>query len=152
MAGERQSSDVFLDVNAGRTAASPVAGRDTPFRLLLLGDFSGRASRSSGESGGALAKRRAVRVDRDDFNDVLEHMAPRLVLDDAGRVATEVYNLVFGDSVDFEDGHVTMSSPIGRALVNRGVGDVALLKLPATTRQLRIVEILTIHQLSVEAK
>lgn len=93
MAGERQSSDVFLDVNAGRTAASPVAGRDTPFRLLLLGDFSGRASRSSGESGGALAKRRAVRVDRDDFNDVLEHMAPRLVLDDAGRVALRFTSL-----------------------------------------------------------
>ncbi|MGH7632747.1 MAG: GreA/GreB family elongation factor, partial [Gemmatimonadaceae bacterium] len=63
-----------------------------------------------------------------------------------------VYNLVFGDSVDFEDGHVTMSSPIGRALVNKGVGELALLKLPATTRQLRIIEILTIHQLSAETK
>lgn len=93
VAGERQSSDVFLDVNAGRTGASPVAARDTPFRLLLLGDFSGRASRGIVESGGALAGRRTVRVDRDDFSDVLEQMAPRIVLDDAGRVALRFASL-----------------------------------------------------------
>ena len=29
------------------------------------------------------------------------------------------HGIVFGDSVDFEEGHVTMSSPIGRALVAR---------------------------------
>lgn len=79
-------------------------------------------------------------------------LGSRVTVEDVKTGATEVYDLVFGDSVDFEDGHVTMSSPIGRALVNKGVGDVALLKLPATTRQLRIVEILTIHQQSVEAK
>ena len=35
----------------------------------------------------------------------------------------EKYSLVFGDSVEFEEGHVSMSSPIGLALVGRGVGD-----------------------------
>lgn len=79
-------------------------------------------------------------------------LGSRVTVEDVKTGITEIYDLVFGDSVDFEDGHVTMSSPIGRALVNRGVGEVALLKLPATTRQLRIVEILTIHQQSVEAK
>jgi transcription elongation factor GreA len=79
-------------------------------------------------------------------------LGSRVTVEDVKTGIIEIYDLVFGDSVDFEDGHVTMSSPIGRALVNRGVGDVALLMLPATTRQLRIVEILTIHQQSVEAK
>lgn len=32
----------------------------------------------------------------------------------------ETYNLVFGDAMEFEDGHVSMSSPIGLALVGRG--------------------------------
>jgi transcription elongation factor GreA len=58
----------------------------------------------------------------------------------------EVFNLVFGDSVDFEDGHVSMSSPIGKALVGRSVGDLTVLQLPALTRKLKIVELKTIHQ------
>lgn len=60
--------------------------------------------------------------------------------------ARETYHLVFGDSDNFEEGHVTMASPIGRALVGKGVGEIALLKLPARTRRLRIVELVTIHQ------
>ncbi len=58
---------------------------------------------------------------------------------------SETYHLVFGDAEDFDEGHVTMASPIGRALVGKGVGDIALLKLPARTRRLRIVELATIH-------
>lgn len=58
----------------------------------------------------------------------------------------ETYNLVFGDSVDFEDGHVSMSSPIGLALVGRAVGETTVLKLPAAIRRLRIVSLRTIHE------
>lgn len=58
---------------------------------------------------------------------------------------TETYHLVFGDADNFDDGHVTMSSPIGKALVGKAVGEVALLRLPARTRRLRIVELFTIH-------
>jgi transcription elongation factor GreA len=72
-------------------------------------------------------------------------------VEDVKTGATEVYHLVFGDAVDFEDGHVTMASPIGRALIGKGVGEVAMLKLPAITRQLKIVELATIHQ-QVEAE
>ena len=53
---------------------------------------------------------------------------------------------MFGDSVEFEEGHVSMGSLIGRALVGKGVGDDIVLKLPAITRRLRIVELVTIHQ------
>jgi len=59
---------------------------------------------------------------------------------------TERYTLVFGDSENFDEGHVTMSSPIGRALINKGVGEVAFLRLPARTRKLKIIELITIHQ------
>ncbi len=57
----------------------------------------------------------------------------------------ETYHLVFGDSDDFEDGHVTMMSPIGRSLLGKKVGDLVLLKLPARTRKMKIVELATIH-------
>ncbi|MBC7898248.1 MAG: GreA/GreB family elongation factor [Cytophagaceae bacterium] len=59
--------------------------------------------------------------------------------------AVETYHLVFGDSEQFDEGYVTMSSPIGRALVGKTIGEVAFLKLPARTRKLKIIELVTIH-------
>lgn len=61
--------------------------------------------------------------------------------------ASEKYNLVFGDSVEYEEGHVSMSSPIGLALVGKGVGEVTILKLPASIRKLKITGLKTIHDL-----
>ena len=40
----------------------------------------------------------------------------------------ETYSLVFGDAVEFQEGHVTMSSPIGLAVVGKALGEVAVLK------------------------
>jgi len=57
----------------------------------------------------------------------------------------ETYHLVFGDSDEFEEGHVTMMSPIGRSLLGKKVGEVVLLKLPARTRKMKIKELTTIH-------
>jgi transcription elongation factor GreA len=73
-------------------------------------------------------------------------LGSRVTVEDVKTGGTEVYHLVFGDAVEFEEGHVTMGSPIGRALVGKGIGEIALLKLPALTRQLKIVELATIHQ------
>lgn len=60
----------------------------------------------------------------------------------------ESYSLVFGDSVEFEEGHVSMSSPIGLALVGRSVGDLTILKLPASIRKLKVVKLKTIHDMA----
>ena len=49
-------------------------------RILLMGDFSGRANRGLLESGSALAERPVVPVDIDNFEDVLFRFAPRLRL------------------------------------------------------------------------
>jgi transcription elongation factor GreA len=62
----------------------------------------------------------------------------------------ETYKLVFGDALEFEEGQVTMSSPIGRSLLGKKVGEVAFLKLPTMTRQLKLTELKTIHDLSEE--
>ena len=75
-------------------------------------------------------------------------LGSRVVVEDAKTKSRETYNLVFGDSVEYEDGQVTMSSPIGRTLVGKGVGDTAILKLPNGVRNLKIVELQTIHQLT----
>ena len=73
-------------------------------------------------------------------------LGSRVVVEDQATRQAETYNLVFGDAMEFEDGHVSMASPIGRALVGKAVGDVVVLKLPTLTRKLKIKELATIHE------
>jgi transcription elongation factor GreA len=73
-------------------------------------------------------------------------LGSRVVVHEEHTGVRETYHLVFGDSVEFEDGHVTMSSPIGRALLGKVVGEEIVLRLPARTRYLRLVELITIHE------
>jgi transcription elongation factor GreA len=72
-------------------------------------------------------------------------LGSRVVVQDVATKGTETYNLVFGDAVELEDGQCSMSSPIGRALVGRGLGEVTVLKLSEVTRRLKILELRTIH-------
>jgi transcription elongation factor GreA len=72
-------------------------------------------------------------------------LGSRVVVEDEKTRDREVYHLVFGDAVEFQEGHVTMASPIGRALLGKQVGDSLVLRLPAATRRLKVVELQTIH-------
>lgn len=73
-------------------------------------------------------------------------LGSRVVVYEEQSSSTETYHLVFGDAEDFEDGHVTMSSPIGRSLIGKGVGEEVVLRLPNRVRKLKIVELQTIHE------
>ena len=72
-------------------------------------------------------------------------LGSRVVVQDEASKEKEVYHLVFGDAVEFQEGHVTMASPIGRALLGKQVGETIILKLPAATRRLKLMELQTIH-------
>jgi transcription elongation factor GreA len=78
-------------------------------------------------------------------------LGSRVVVKDEKSGLKETYQLVFGDSVEFDEGHVTMSSPIGRALLGKEVGEIAFLKLPTMVRQLKVTELQTIHELKEDA-
>jgi len=71
-------------------------------------------------------------------------LGSKVVVKDQETRAKETYHLVF-EALEFEDMHVTMASPIGRALLGKAVGDVAILRLPAKTRKLEVMELVTIH-------
>src|SRR6185369_5687230 len=64
--------EVKLDVNAGADASRAVLDPETPFRILLLGDFSGGAVRAPQAS--MAWKPRAI--DRDNFEEVLARVGP----------------------------------------------------------------------------
>jgi transcription elongation factor GreA len=78
-------------------------------------------------------------------------LGSRVVVEDSRSSDREVYHLVFGDALEFEEGHVTMASPIGRALLGKQIGEEVVLKLPTMTRQMKVIDLRTIHDLdSVE--
>jgi transcription elongation factor GreA len=72
-------------------------------------------------------------------------LGSRVVVVDQVTELRESYELVFGDA-ELNDQAVSMGSPIGRALQGKAVGETAILKLPARTRRLTIVELVTIHE------
>ena len=59
---------------------------------------------------------------------------------------TEVYQLVLAEMMDIDAGHISLASPLGRALLDRRVGDEVSLRLPTLNRRLRLVELITVHQ------
>lgn len=74
-------------------------------------------------------------------------LGSEVVVEDEATRQRETYQLVFGDSGEYEEGHVSMASPIGRALVGKKVGETAILQLPARTRRLKVISLKTIHQM-----
>jgi type VI secretion system protein ImpC len=100
---------------SGRAARAPVRREsDAPFRILIMGDFSGRKNRGVAE---ALATRRCVTIDIDNFDAVLERMQPRLDL----TVGTTGVPLTFATLDDFHPDRLFARVP----LVRDAVPDIA---------------------------
>lgn len=77
------SSDRF-GINMGANRGAGEAGSKplsrTAFRILVLGDFSGRANRRSLEAGAEIGRRKPRAIDRDNRDEVLAALEPRLEL------------------------------------------------------------------------
>ena len=65
-------------------------------------------------------------------------LGSRVTVLDLDSKETDTYMLVLAEMMDLEDGHVSFASPLGRALVDRKVGDEVELRLPRMTRRLRV--------------
>jgi transcription elongation factor GreA len=59
---------------------------------------------------------------------------------------TDTYVVVLAEMMDIDAGHISMASPLGRALAGGKVGEEVGLRLPAATRRLRIIGLVTVHQ------
>lgn len=96
---------------------------DSPFRILVLGDFSGRRNRNLREK---LGGRRPLSVDRDNFDDVMNIIGP--VLDFPG------LRLRFAEIEHFHPDHLYRNTGVFRDLADlkqRPVAPVAPPKPPA---------------------
>jgi transcription elongation factor GreA len=61
-----------------------------------------------------------------------------------------VYELVIPDAVELEDGHISVSSPLGSAFLDRKAKDSVSVALPAGTRKFKILKVETLHDLTKE--
>lgn len=76
-------------------------------------------------------------------------LGSKVVVEDLGSKKKENYELVVPDSMDFDNPmHISIASPLGRAMVEKKVGDTVVVQLPGGVRKLKILELVTFHQLN----
>jgi transcription elongation factor GreA len=69
----------------------------------------------------------------------------RVVVFDVQRDTQIEYKLVSSEEADVEKGLISTTSPIGRALLNRKVGDEVHVATPAGKKEFEVVRLFTIH-------
>ena len=70
----------------------------------------------------------------------------RVVVMDVQKSLEIEYKLVSTEEADVEKGLISTTSPIGRALLNRKVGDEVQVLTPAGKKEFEIVRLFTIHE------
>jgi transcription elongation factor GreA len=69
---------------------------------------------------------------------------------DATKDEEIVYRLVTSEESDVTKGLISTTSPIGRGLVGKRVGDVAMIITPNGKRELEILKLITVHDEAAE--
>lgn len=68
-----------------------------------------------------------------------------VVVFDIAKETTVTYRLVASEESDVSKGLISTSSPIGRGLLNRQVGDEVRIQAPGCTLEFEVVSLTTIH-------
>jgi transcription elongation factor GreA len=71
-----------------------------------------------------------------------------VVVLDSKRDEELTYNLVTSEEADAANGKISTTSPIGRALLGKEVGDVVRVQSPGGVKELEILKLTTIHDLA----
>jgi type VI secretion system protein ImpC len=100
MAKSLSFGKIELVTSSESSGSPPRPAPDAPFPIGVLGDFSGRASGPVPEAGVKLAGRKPLRVDRDNFDEVMARLNVELHLPVAGEENARV-SLRFKELDDF---------------------------------------------------
>lgn len=73
-------------------------------------------------------------------------LGSKVVILDVDKEEKLHYRLVTSEEVDVSKGLISTSSPIGRGLLGKQVGDTVKIQIPGGLREMEIVELLTVHQ------
>jgi transcription elongation factor GreA len=72
----------------------------------------------------------------------------RVTVEDLDEGETQVFEIVFPEEVNAAAGQISLSSPLGRALLNKTAGDEIEVQTPRGKRNYQITELLTLHDRS----
>jgi transcription elongation factor GreA len=67
-------------------------------------------------------------------------------LEDLDSGDTVVYEMVFSEEVDMAAGKISLTSPVGQALLKRAEGDEVTIQLPNARKKYQVVSVQTIHE------
>jgi transcription elongation factor GreA len=70
----------------------------------------------------------------------------RVTVEDLDAGETQVFEIVFPEEVNAAAGQISLSSPLGRALLNKTVGDEIEVQTPRGKRNYQVTELLTLHE------
>lgn len=69
----------------------------------------------------------------------------KVVVFDESKDVEITYELVTSEEADVANGKISTTSPIGKALLGKKVGDGAKVRSPSGVRELEVVELTTVH-------
>ena len=72
-------------------------------------------------------------------------LGSRVVVLDLNKDEELSYSLVTSEDADVSQGRISTSSPIGKGLLGKRVGDTVRIQVPDGTRELEILQLATIH-------
>jgi transcription elongation factor GreA len=75
-------------------------------------------------------------------------LGSRVVLLDVIKDEEITYNLVTTEEADAANGRISTSSPIGRSLLGKQVGDVVKVQIPGGVKEFEILKLATMHELA----
>ena len=93
-------------------------------------------------------KKRLAEVSMVDFSKIPHDkvgLGSTVVVLDVKRDEELTYNLVTSEEADAANGKISTTSPIGRALLGKEVGDVAKVQSPGGQKELEVLKLTTIH-------
>lgn len=77
-------------------------------------------------------------------------LGSRVVVQDTTTREKESYALVIPDAMEFDGEQISVASPLGKGLLGKQVGDVAIVQLPGGIRKLKVLELRTFYDQAIE--
>jgi len=98
-------------------------------------------------------KKRAAEMAMVDFSKIPHDrvgLGSTVVVLDTKKDEEITYRLVTSEEADAANGKISTSSPIGRALLGKEVGDAVKIQIPGGSKELEILKLTTIHDETAE--
>lgn len=120
-------------------------------KARLLGDLSENAEYDSAKQAQAINEKRLAElvnklgcakiIENTNISTDKAYIGANLKLEDLDSKEKIDYRLVTEDEADFSQGRISISSPVGKALLGRKKGEVVSISVPAGTLKYKVIKI-----------